>query len=351
MALEGTNSVVDIVPNAHRYSILQDGDGLFLSSADGELAFVEHVDDSAVWNAAEGGQYKHPLTGAVVDLSQHGVTAEWGPESLPSAYLEHLIEKGHVCMPALIAPENCLALQQLASEPSDLPMVMRSPLGIGVSSHPVAMWVIKSYLRSDYKLAHSPGFAILKPGLGIDGTGGWHSCEPAHASTHALVQRCVCRLIRRCCSPAEIIRTTRARGGSAATKSRTASSRPRSRSASNSTPASPISPPRTYKKQLPLCRLLKPEKLLCCAGGHVLQAGLARPEPPALPRLGQLAGSARRRRILRPGGHTVPCSGRHGDSLRCEDVAPDGDEPDGQGPRGDPERLHSGMDRADGRPV
>ena len=181
MALEGTNSVVDVVPNAHRYSILQDGDGLFLSSADGELTFIEHVDDSAVWDAAEGGQYKHPLTGAVVDLAEHGVTAEWGPESLPSAYLEHLVENGHVCMPALIAPENCLALQQLASEPSDLPMVMRSPLGIGVSSHPVAMWVIKSYLRSDYKLAHSPGFAILKPGLGIDGTGGWHSCEPAHA--------------------------------------------------------------------------------------------------------------------------------------------------------------------------
>ena len=93
-------------------------------------------------------------------------------------------------MPALIAPENCLALQQLASEPSDLPMVMRSPLGIGVSSHPVAMWVIKSYLRSDYKLAHSPGFAILKPGLGIDGTGGWHSCEPAHAAHECMTQRC-----------------------------------------------------------------------------------------------------------------------------------------------------------------
>ena len=77
VALEGTNSVVDIVPNAHRYSILQDGDGLFLSSADGELAFVEHVDDSAVWDAAEGGQYRHPLTGAVVDLAEHGVTAEW----------------------------------------------------------------------------------------------------------------------------------------------------------------------------------------------------------------------------------------------------------------------------------
>ena len=89
-------------------------------------------------------------------------------------------------MPALIAPENCLALQQLASEPSDLPMVMRSPLGIGVSSHPVAMWVIKSYLRSDYKLAHSPGFAILKPGLGIDGTGGWHSDYPYHPGTGRL---------------------------------------------------------------------------------------------------------------------------------------------------------------------
>ena len=77
VALEGTNSVVDVVPNAHRYSILQNGDGLFLSSADGELTFIEHVDDSAVWDAAEGGKCTHPLTGAVVDLAEHGVTAEW----------------------------------------------------------------------------------------------------------------------------------------------------------------------------------------------------------------------------------------------------------------------------------
>lgn len=175
VAREGTNSVVDVVPNTHRYSILRNGDGLFLSSTDGELTYVEHVDDSAVWDVGADGKYTHPLTGVAVDLADHGATAEWGPESLPSAYLESLVNEGHVCMPSLIAPETCVELQRLAAEPSDLPLVMRTPLGIGVSTNPVSMWVIKSYLRADYKLAHSPGFAVLTPQQGIDGTGGWYA--------------------------------------------------------------------------------------------------------------------------------------------------------------------------------
>ena len=165
IAREQTNSVVEVVPGAHRFSILSRADGQFLSSTAAGLAFVGHVNDSCVWDASSDG-FTHPLTGAAVETDEKiegaGFVAEWGPESLPSEYLASLIQDGHVCMPALLAPELCHELQQLANAPSKgEPMVLRAAAGIKVSTHPVAMWVIRSYLQVDYKLAHSPGFAIL----------------------------------------------------------------------------------------------------------------------------------------------------------------------------------------------
>ena len=118
IAREGTNSVVDVVPGTHRFSILRRVDGQFLSSTSSGLEFVGYVDDSAVWDAAPGGGFKHPLTGATVAAGEvvdgAGFVAEWGPESLPSQYLASLAKDGHVCMPALLAPELCLELQQVS---------------------------------------------------------------------------------------------------------------------------------------------------------------------------------------------------------------------------------------------
>ena len=205
IAREGTNNIVEVVPSDHRYSILRRSDGQFLASSSEGLSFGAKVGDDAVWDAAPGG-FKHPLTGAVVRTDEEvdgaRFVAEWGPESLPSQYLESLIQNGHVCMPALLAPELCVELQQLAEEPNTQPMVLRAAAGIKVSTHPVAMWVIRSCeycrngsvafesqrvpflpcpespppcsdLRVDYKLAHSPGFAILPAGQGIGNQGGW----------------------------------------------------------------------------------------------------------------------------------------------------------------------------------
>ena len=79
-----------------------------------------------------------------------------GPDALPSQYLESLIQDGHVAIPALLAPELCEELQQLAEtafDQRDLPLVLRASAGIKVSTHPVVTWIIKSYLRVDYKLA------------------------------------------------------------------------------------------------------------------------------------------------------------------------------------------------------
>ena len=158
IAREGTNSIVDVVSSEHRYSILRRSDGQFLSSSSEGLSFVKKVGDDAVWDAAPGG-FKHPLTGTVVRTDEEvdgaRFVAEWGPESLPSQYLESLIQNGHVCMPALLAPELCVELQQLAEEPSTQPMVLRAAAGIKVSTHPVAMWVIRSCETVATVVSHS----------------------------------------------------------------------------------------------------------------------------------------------------------------------------------------------------
>lgn len=185
IALEGTNSVVTVTPNPVRYSMLRVEGGEYLAStATGTLACVASVDDSAVWSATEGG-FTHPVTGAVLESSDTEFgpfTVEWGPDALPSTFLESLVQEGHVCIPALLAPDLCAELRALADEEPapDTPLVMRSALAIKASVHPVAMWIIRSYLRADYKLAHSPGLAILRPGAGTDGTSGWHSDFPYH---------------------------------------------------------------------------------------------------------------------------------------------------------------------------
>jgi hypothetical protein len=112
-------------------------------------------------------------------------TSLWGPDRLPSEYLEELTATGLVTMPALLAPEKVAQLQALATaweepEYEGKPLVLRSSLGVKSSTHPVALWVIKSYLKTDgVKLAHSPGFSILPPDGGTGGTQGWSAdCSP-----------------------------------------------------------------------------------------------------------------------------------------------------------------------------
>jgi hypothetical protein len=188
IARERMNSVVTVVPADHRYTLLRrKDDGKYLSSGSDGLSYLGYVDDTAVWDATSGG-YLHPLTGKAVSMNDGRIDGsefvpEWGPDALPSQYLESLIQDGHVAIPALLAPELCEELQQLAEtafDQRDLPLVLRASAGIKVSTHPVVTWIIKSYLRVDYKLAHSPGFAILPAGQGVGNQGGWHSDYPYH---------------------------------------------------------------------------------------------------------------------------------------------------------------------------
>ena len=222
IARERTNSAVVVTPRASRYVLLRaPGDGKLLAAGALALSTVDYASDDAVWESVAGG-YKHPVHGTVLEASaveaataqqdefgekgspvqlhceEFGdvagdsvaangscggfaaatFTALWGPDRLPSEYLSELTDTGLVAMPALLAPDTVAELQQLATHWADpefegKPMVLRSPLGVKASTHPVALWVIKSYLKTDgVKLAHTPIFAILPPGGGTNGTQG-----------------------------------------------------------------------------------------------------------------------------------------------------------------------------------
>ena len=231
-ALEATNSAVTVTPRLHRHIILRSDAGTYLAvtpEASGaetledsgglQTHCIEHVDDSAVWTAVSGG-YQHALSQTVVralddyvhtprqdeaepgeqrrrvrlpqlTAGADGFTAMWGPEALPSEYLATLRAVGIVAMPALLAPQSIaqlrrLAVEQVAAEDAGepvQPLALRSALGIKVATHPVVLWVIRSYLGARFVFGHAPGFAILRP---QDGSaerlcpGGWHSDYPYH---------------------------------------------------------------------------------------------------------------------------------------------------------------------------
>ena len=225
LALEDTNThVVITARDDRRYVLLRraaDGRHLSSSASDGQegsaalLRCVDLVDDSAVWSAVEGG-FQHPVTGAIVAAEAGGSTqdgrpsvslqlresaggslvstrfaVEHGPESLPSEYLTTLEDQGIVCMPSLLAPALVAELQALAAaqvaaedagEPEPPPLVLRSAAAARCCANPVALFVIRSYMKTDDVMqAHYPGFAVLRPNdgtgtQGAEGPGGWHRC-------------------------------------------------------------------------------------------------------------------------------------------------------------------------------
>ena len=231
LALEDTNThVVITARDDRRYVLLRraaDGRHLSSSASDGQggsaalLRCVDLVDDSAVWIAVQGG-FQHPVTGAIVAAEAGGSTqdgrpsvvslqlpdsagnslvstrfaVEYGPESLPSEYLATLQELGIVCMPSLLAPALVAELQALAAaqvaaedagEPEPPPLVLRSAAAARCCANPVALFVIRSYMKTDDVMqAHYPGFAVLRPNdgtgtQGAEGPGGWHRCaRPTH---------------------------------------------------------------------------------------------------------------------------------------------------------------------------
>ena len=85
----------------------------------------------------------------------------------------------------LLSTEAVDALQELArtwEEPQweGKPLVLRSAVGTQVSLHPLVLWIVRSYLQTNFQFGHSPGFATIQPGGGTDGVGNWHSDWPYH---------------------------------------------------------------------------------------------------------------------------------------------------------------------------
>lgn len=233
LALEDTNTHVVVTSRDDRRYVLlrRASDGRYLSStssasselggetgADGStlLRCVDLVDDSAVWSYVVDG-FQQAVSGAIIaveaiNAGQDGGPAsvnlqlpdavgdslasvefslEYGPESLPSEYLETLQQHGIVCMPSLLAPTLVEELQELAAAQvaaedagaeSSQPLALRSVAAARCCTNPVVLFVIRSYMRTDDVMqAHYPGFAVLRPndGTGIegaDGPGGWHRC-------------------------------------------------------------------------------------------------------------------------------------------------------------------------------
>jgi ectoine hydroxylase-related dioxygenase (phytanoyl-CoA dioxygenase family) len=246
VALEATNAVIRVEAREdRRYTILQrSSDGRFLACGSGSLSSdsatraqeqlhcADTVDDSAVWRPTSDG-YEHSPTGTVVAVAARSgrtvtlllprqtaggpagprsseagpstsasasssvepvtFTAEWGPESLPSEYLEAISTTGIVCMPTLLEPAVVAELREEAAkqaeaerigEPIRTELALRSATAIKAAMHPVALYVIRAYMKTEgVDLAHWPGFATLPPHAGtgtrgFEGPGGWHSDWP-----------------------------------------------------------------------------------------------------------------------------------------------------------------------------
>ena len=207
LAREATNRCVVVSARADgwRCVLLRTLGGGYLrcragGGAELEVAPAEAAgSDECMFEAATSGGFRHVLTGNVVAALPEGAKQERGPDRLPSELLADLAGEGLVCIPGLLAPAICAELLRLARATAqnlevarlspvhqidhETPLVLRSKVAMNALANPVALWIIRNYLRCGFKFAHSPGFAILQPGQGTteeDSTQDWHADYPYH---------------------------------------------------------------------------------------------------------------------------------------------------------------------------
>ena len=196
----------------HHYSYLQDSNGDWLSTTDGETLSIQgFVDDAAIWDRIENG-FQHATTGlelqatstvleesthlklqdnvVAADGSLNGSSGDFvvghGPEFLPSKYLETLKEQGWVGLTCVLSPSVVDGLQKVGcvDKYADRTPVREMPLAqdpaVAKSSvEPISLWLTREYMQMrNIRLGHSPGVGALPPDDGTREVQGWHNDFP-----------------------------------------------------------------------------------------------------------------------------------------------------------------------------
>ena len=187
---------VKVEPAAHRYSLLQDANGLLLGMDEkGALMAVSEADDSVVWDVGPDG-YRHVssersinATDGRVSFNGASFTPCHGPEKLPSAYLRELRANGWSCLTGILAPDVVDGLQRTActdayadSTPDRAtPQFSQHPALARTAAEPISLWVIRQYLATpDIHFSHTPALIVLNRDDGQRNVQGWHSDYPYH---------------------------------------------------------------------------------------------------------------------------------------------------------------------------
>lgn len=197
-------------PKKH-YSYLNDANGDWLATIDGESLFLQgHVDDAAIWDEFEDG-FKHVQTGMRLTatnttmestcrlstaegyLNNQGAVGDpgdffvaHGPELLPSEYLEMLQDQGWVSLTCVLSPSVVEGLQRVGcvdsySErtPQRLSPLVQDPAITKVTVEPISLWLTREYMGTrDIRLGHPPGVSALTQDDGEREVQGWHTDFP-----------------------------------------------------------------------------------------------------------------------------------------------------------------------------
>ncbi len=201
--------VVRIDSPPQHYTLLRTADGSYLGTDDGRaLAAYEDASDTVMWERQEDSpRCRHAVTGLSVDLEPattapgyhilqaghvvgsdgHLLSAERGPQYLPSEYLRTFKQNGWVCLAALLSAGTVAQLQEIAGAgpwprtvaDHEAAPLNRSAAVAKVAAEPVSLWLVRQYLRThDVCLAHSPSLSVLDQDDGRCDVQGWHSDFP-----------------------------------------------------------------------------------------------------------------------------------------------------------------------------
>ncbi|MEM7079087.1 MAG: hypothetical protein AAF513_10705 [Pseudomonadota bacterium] len=182
--LPGNETVVAVPAPEHRFSLLCNAEGAFLTGAEGQQT---HVDDEALWEQ-EGSDFIHVCSGAKIAGSDARIQQVMrGPHQRPSALLDDFRRQGWVCLPALLDPELIRAIEQVAcvgtwSEQRydrSLTPLLQDAAVARIAVEPVSLWLMRQYMSTNaIRLAHSPSLAVLGQDDGERDVQGWHSDFP-----------------------------------------------------------------------------------------------------------------------------------------------------------------------------
>ena len=198
MSNEGSfaERAVKVEPAAHRYSLLQDANGLLLGMDEkGALKAASEADDSVVWDLGPNG-YRHvssersiAATDGRVSFNGASFAPCHGPENLPSTHLRELRANGWACLTGILAPDIVDGLQRTActdayadSTPDRAtPQFSQHPALARTAAEPISLWVIRQYLATpDIHFSHTPALIVLNRDDGQRNVQGWHSDYPYH---------------------------------------------------------------------------------------------------------------------------------------------------------------------------